>query len=42
MAEKKIGNKKRLTPESTILLSLGGVSLAIIVYRLVYFILTGA
>ena len=42
MAEKKVENKKRLTPESTILLSIGGISLAIVVYRLIYFIFTGA
>ena len=41
MAQEKMKNKKRLTPESTILLTLGGVSLAIIVYRLIYFIFTG-
>ena len=40
--EVKKVSRKRLTPESTILLTIGGVALAIVVYRVIYFIITGA
>lgn len=40
--ETKNTNKKRLSPEATILLTLGATALAVIVYRLLYFIITGA
>ncbi len=32
-------NKKRLTPETTVLLSIGGVALAVVVYGLIRFII---
>lgn len=35
-------SRKRLTPESTILLTIGGFALAVVVYRVIYFIITGA
>lgn len=34
--------KKRLSPEATIMLTIGAFALGIIVYRLIYFIITGA
>lgn len=40
--ETKEVKKLRLTPESTILLTIGACALAVIVYRIVYFIMTGA
>lgn len=40
--EVKNVRKKRLTPESTILLTIGGTALAIVLYRIIYFIITGA
>ena len=42
MEQEKIDNKKRLTPESTILLTIGGTAIAIVVYRILYFIIAGA
>ena len=33
--------KKRLSPEATILLTIGATALSVIVYRIVYFIVTG-
>ena len=42
MEQEKIESKKKLTPESTILLTIGGTALAIIVYRLIYLIITGS
>lgn len=38
--EVKKENKKRLTPETTILMALGGVALAVVVYGIVHFIIT--
>lgn len=35
-------NKKRLSPDSTVLLTIGGIALAIVVYRVIYFIIAGA
>lgn len=35
-------NKKRLSPEATILLTIGAVALAVVVYRVIHFIITGA
>lgn len=40
--EKKEVSKKRLSPEATVLLTIGGVALAVVVYRIIYFIITGA
>lgn len=40
--EKKVNVKNRLSPESTILLTIGGTALAIVVYRLLYYIITGS
>ncbi len=40
MEQNEVKNKKRLTPESTILLTIGGTALAIIVFRIIYFIIT--
>lgn len=40
--EVKEEKKKRLTPESTILLTIGACALAVVVYRVVYFIVTGS
>lgn len=34
--------KKRLSPEATILLTIGGVALVTVVYRVICFIITGA
>lgn len=34
--------KNRLSPEATILLTIGACALATVVYRVVYFIITGA
>jgi len=34
--------KKRLSPEATILLTIGTCALSVIVYRVIYFIITGA
>ena len=33
--------KKRLSPEATVLLTIGGFALAIVLYRIIYFIITG-
>lgn len=40
--EVKEEKKKRLTPESTILLTIGACALAVVVYRVLYFIVTGS
>ncbi len=40
--EVKNVRKKRLTPESTILLTIGTCALAVVVYRIVYFFVTGS
>ncbi len=37
--EAKKVNKKRLTPESTILLTIGAIALACVVYGIIHFIL---
>ena len=37
----KTVTKKRLSPESTILLTIGATALGVIIYRIVYFIATG-
>lgn len=37
----KVEAKKRLSPEATILLTIGATALSVIVYRIVYFIVTG-
>ena len=37
----KTVTKKRLSPEATILLTIGTGALAVVVYRVVYFIITG-
>ena len=42
MEQEKNNTKKRLTPESTILLTIGGVALAVVVYRIIYFIISGS
>ncbi len=34
--------KSRLSPEATTLLTIGACALAIVVYRVIYFIITGA
>ncbi len=34
--------KNRLSPEATILLTIGAVALAVVVYRVIRFIITGA
>lgn len=41
MEEEKKEKKKRLSLEATMLLTIGGFALAIILYRIVYFIVTG-
>lgn len=33
--------KKRLSPESTILLTIGGLALAVVLYRILYFCIAG-
>ena len=33
--------KKRLSPDATLLLTIGASALAVVVYRVVYFIITG-
>lgn len=38
--EAKVVNKKRLSPEATMLLTIGGFALAIVVYGIIHFILT--
>lgn len=38
--EVKEEKKKRLTPASTVLLTIGACALAVVVYRVVYFIIT--
>ncbi len=38
--EEQVG-KKRLSPEATILLTIGGFALAIILYRILYFCIAG-
>ena len=40
--EEKQQNKKRLSPDATVLLTIGGIALAIVVYRVMYFIIAGA
>lgn len=40
--EVKEVRKNRLSPEATILLTIGTCALSVIVYRIVYFIITGA
>ena len=39
--EVKNVNKKRLSPEATVLLTIGATALAIVVYRIIYFIIVG-
>ncbi len=39
--ETNIERKKRLSPEATIMLTIGATALAVIVYRIVHFIFTG-
>ncbi len=34
--------KKRLSPEATLILTIGTCALSVIVYRILYFIITGA
>ena len=38
----KTNTKKRLSPDSTLLLTIGGCALAVVVYRIIYFIVTGS
>lgn len=33
--------KKRLSPEATILLTIGGLALAMVIYRILYFCIAG-
>lgn len=33
--------KKRLSPDATVLLTIGTCALAVVVYRILYFIITG-
>lgn len=40
--EVKTITKKRLSPEATVLLTIGGSALAVVVYRIIYFIITGS
>lgn len=40
--EGKVVKKARLSPEATVLLTIGTSALAVIVYRILYFIITGA
>ena len=35
-------DRKRLSPEATILLTFAGSALAVVVYRILYFIVTGS
>jgi len=42
MEELKQTKIKRLTPESTVLLTVGATALAIVVFRVVYLIITGS
>ena len=42
MEQNKVESKKRLTPESTILLTVGATALVIVVYRIIRLIITGA
>ena len=42
MEEEKKVTKKRLSPEATILLTVGAMALAVVVYRIIYFCITGA
>ncbi len=37
----KVATKKRLSPEATILLTIGTTALGVVLYRIVYFIATG-
>ena len=37
----KVETKKRLSPESTILLTIGATALSVVLYRIIYFIVTG-
>ena len=39
--EVKSVNKKRLSPDATVLLTIGATALAIVVYRIIDFIITG-
>lgn len=36
-----VTKKTRLSPEATVLLTIGACALAVVVYRVVYFIITG-
>jgi hypothetical protein len=38
--EKEV-TKKRLSPEATVLLTIGGCALAVVVYRILYFVIAG-
>ena len=38
----KVNAKKRLSPDATLLLTIGGCALAVVLYRLLYFIVTGS
>ena len=40
--KQKTITKKRLTPESTVLLTIAGTALAIVVYRVIRLIITGS
>ena len=39
--ETKTKTKKRLSPDATLLLTIGGCALAVVMYRLIYYIVTG-
>lgn len=42
--EEEVKNKpkKRLSPDATLLLTIGGSALAVVVYRILYFCITGS
>ncbi len=40
--EVKVVEKKRLSPDATVLLTIGASALAVVLYRVIYFIITGA
>lgn len=40
--ETKVITKKRLSPDATVLLTIGTSALAVVLYRVLYFIITGA
>ncbi len=40
--ETKVMTKKRLSPDATVLLTIGASALAVVLYRILYFIITGA